>query len=383
MRVQTGKKSLLLAENRCTLNCDDMKDSEDKEGFDEMKKSVGERIRSARRMRGLTQDELSQRLSPKISKDALAKFERGDNFPGSSTLLALKKALGVTLDYLFRPTADAISEVRYLKKSSISARELDMVTETVKDKIERYNDIEDSLGVGVGFDSSSGYAVSNLDDVCAAALSLRRDWGIGEESAVSVIDNLEANGIRVVEVSAPADFRGMCGYANTNRPFIVLNESLDAETKRFTALHELAHIVLRFGEEKTSKEVEALCDSFASEVLLPRSVFIKLIGARRKDIILSELRNLQRLFGISVPALMHKAAYAGVISEKRYRYFCDLMKKEKFKNEVTQSVFVPERSFRFESLVYRALASEVISISRAANLLNSSIEEVRDNYILV
>lgn len=105
-----------------------MKDSEDKEGFDEMKKSVGERIRSARRMRGLTQDELSQRLSPKISKDALAKFERGDNFPGSSTLLALKKALGVTLDYLFRPTADAISEVRYLKKSSISARELDMVT---------------------------------------------------------------------------------------------------------------------------------------------------------------------------------------------------------------------------------------------------------------
>lgn len=350
---------------------------------EEMKKSFGERLKSARRMRGLTQDELSQRVSPEISKHALAKFERGGAFPDGGAILAFMEALGVTMDYLLRPTADAISDVRYLKKSSISARELDMVTEVVKDKIERYNDIEDILEVGINFGKSSGYAVSNLDDVCAAALSLRRDWGIGEESAVSVIDNLEANGIRVVEVSAPADFRGMCGYANTNRPFVVLNESLDAETKRFTALHELAHIVLRFGKEVTDKDVEALCDSFASEVLLPRSVFIKLIGERRKDIILSELRNIQRLFGISVPALMHKAAYAGVISEKRYRFFCNLMKKEKFKKEVMQSVFVPERSFRFESLVYRALASEVISISRAASLLNSSIEEVRDNYILV
>jgi predicted HTH domain antitoxin len=42
-----------------------------------------------------------------------------------------------------------------------------------------------------------------------------------------------------------------------------------------------------------------------------------------------------------------------------------------------------EESSRFERLVFRALASEVISISKASTLLNLSVNEVRNQLNLV
>lgn len=42
-----------------------------------------------------------------------------------------------------------------------------------------------------------------------------------------------------------------------------------------------------------------------------------------------------------------------------------------------------EHTFRFERLVYRALASEVISYSKAASLLDKSVNEVRDTLNLM
>ena len=53
-----------------------------------------------------------------------------------------------------------------------------------------------------------------------------------------------------------------------------------------------------------------------------------------------------------------------------------------FKKAVEQSLYPMEHTFRFERLVYRAFASEVISYSKAA-LLNKSVNEVRDTLNLM
>ena len=54
-----------------------------------------------------------------------------------------------------------------------------------------------------------------------------------------------------------------------------------------------------------------------------------------------------------------------------------------FKAALEQSLYPMEHTCRFERLVYRALASEVISYSKAAALLDKSVNEVRDTLNLM
>ena len=80
---------------------------------------------------------------------------------------------------------------------------------------------------------------------------------------------------------------------------------------------------------------------------------------------------------------MFKAKQLGIISESRYKYFCITKNKNQaFREQVKKSTFHEEKSNRF-SLVYRALASELISFSKASELLNESIYVVREQLELV
>ena len=118
--------------------------------------------------------------------------------------------------------------------------------------------------------------------------------------------------------------------------------------------------------------------------LIPKEKFVDILGESRHDISLVELQVVQREYGISVDALMAKAAQLNVITRRRYQsYFKKKNALPQFKTAVEKSLVDDEHTNRFERLVYRALASEVISTSKAASLLNCSVEKVRDNLNLL
>ena len=134
----------------------------------------------------------------------------------------------------------------------------------------------------------------------------------------------------------------------------------------------------------SDKEEEALCNLFANEMLISKSVFIQKIGMNRKDISLQELQDIQFQFGISIDALMYKAKELNIITDARYRTFCIKKNQTKrFKEEVEKSRYKQEESNRFVRLVYRALASEIISISKASSLLNIPVNAIRNQLNLV
>lgn len=130
--------------------------------------------------------------------------------------------------------------------------------------------------------------------------------------------------------------------------------------------------------------MERYCHLFASEMLISKEIFIQKIGMNRKDISLQELQDIQIQFGISIDALMYKAWSLNIITESRYKTF--RIKKSQapqFKEAVEESRYKQEQSNRFVRLVYRALASEIISISKASVLLNTPINAVRNQLNLV
>lgn len=336
-------------------------------------------------MRGLSMDALSEKLDHLITKQSISKYESGKMMPDSRSLIAMAQALNVSVDYLFRPITFTIDHIEFRKKSKLGEKKIKAIKAEIKDKIERYIEIESLYGMPIESDIRfENVSVVGEEDIFPIAEEIKKKWLVGEDGINNLIEILEDNQIKVIAIDADNSFDGLSGYINGKIPFIVLNANFTSERKRFTALHELGHLVLNFAEGVDKNAIERLCNLFASEMLISREAFLNRLGDNRNDISLKELMDIQKQFGISIDALMYKARQLNVITENRYATYC---KKKNympdFKALVDENRTKDEVSGRFERLVFRALADEIISISKASVLLGKSVNDVREELALV
>jgi len=214
---------------------------------------------------------------------------------------------------------------------------------------------------------------------------LRKSWEIGFDPVYNIIQLLEDKRIKIIELADSEDkFDGLATYVDDKFPVIVLNSKFPVERKRFSLVHELGHLLLNLSDNIELKE-EDVCNKFASEFLLPKAAIIEEFGGKRKHITISELKSIQEKYGISIKAIVYKLRDVGILNENQHTEF---YKKIRFnralEKEIDQSRFsTPEYSSRFERLVYRALAQENISVSKASSLLNINIDVVKENYELI
>ena len=348
-----------------------------------MDNTFAKRLINARKMRCLSQRDLCGMVEGKVSPTAIAKYEKGLMMPSSDVLIVLSKALGMKLDYFFRPFTVAIdsSKFEFRKSSSLGVKKVEAVKCLVCAEIEKYVEIESILGgmPTVELDYSNSI-VENEDEAILMALRFRRDLNIGLDAIASVVELLESAGVKIIEIDHDRKFSGTCNEAG-GMPVIVINKNMTSERKRITILHELGHLLMHCAE---GIDQEKMCTVFANEVLIPSDRFKNMIGESRHDISLVELQAIQREYGISVDALMAKACQLNIITERRYASY---HKKKNalpaFKAEVERSLFPMEYANRFERLVYRALASDMISSSKAAALLNVPVSHVLDRLNLM
>lgn len=343
----------------------------------------GRRLSQARQMKGLSMEELGSLLTPAVTRQAINKYEKGQTLPDSRMLLAFGSALGVKPDYFFRPFTVEVDRVMFRKDAKFPEKKSVAIRERVREELERYLEVEQLCGTQSGF-SMPLVNISSSEDVTEFANKVRSILKLGIDGISNAIEVLEDNGIKVIEISEDESFEGLSGYANDNIPVIVVNDNLTPERKRFALLHELGHLLMKFNSDMKSKEIENLCNVFASELLLPSSVLLSRIGIKRHDISLAELSDIQKQYGISIDAIMESMHRLDIITDRRYDGY---MKKKRsfpdFKAVVEQSMSIPETTGRFVRMVYRALADEIISFSKAAALLNTSVETVKRQLQLV
>lgn len=350
-----------------------------------MEQVFSQRLRSARIMRGFSMDELCEAMGASISKQAISKYEKGKMLPNSTVLIQLANVLCVSIDYFFKPFEIQLEGIEFRKKSKLSVKQQNQIEEKVLDSMERYLEVEGILNIDTDFTNVlADVIVRSMADIKPLADRLRNCWKIGEDPIGNIIELLEENKIKVIEVEAPDSFDGLSGFADNRCPFIILNKHFPPERKRFTAMHELGHILLNIDPALSAQEKEDLCNRFASEMLISESVFLKYIGCNRKDISLQELKDIQCQYGMSIDALMRKALDLNVITDSRYKtYFIKKRRIEWFKKEVEKNRFPAECSARFVRLVYRALASEIISFSKASVLMREPVHRLKENLNLV
>ena len=341
------------------------------------------RLRQARLMRGISLEKLAQSLTSPVSKQAINKYEKGQMKPDSQILIALANALDMKIDYFFRPFTVEVDKVEFRKKSGFTEKMANAVKERVREELERYLEIEQIAGSQARF-TLPRKEVRTQEEAKEFAGEIRQILALGNDGISNVIEVLEDNGIKVIELLENEGFDGLSGFANGEIPLIVVNGNFPTERKRFTALHELGHLLLDIPANVSSKEIESLCNAFASEMLLPAVVLKSKLGNARHDISLSELTDIQRQFGISVDDIMASLQESGVISDNRYAVF--QRKKNSmadFRALVEKSRVELEKSGRFARMVYRALADEIITSSKAAVLLNTTVDNIKTNLQLV
>lgn len=349
----------------------------------ELDNIFGRRLSQARQIKGLSMEELGSSLTPAVTRQAINKYEKGQTMPDSRMLLAFGSALGVKPDYFFRPFTVEVDRVMFRKDAKFPEKKSIAIRERVREELERYLEVEQLCGTQPAF-SLQPENISSSEDVPRFANKVRSMLNLGVDGISNVIEVLEDNGIKIIEISEDESFEGLSGYANDHIPIIVVNDNITPERKRFALLHELGHLLMKFKSELQPKEIENLCNIFASELLLPSSVLLSRIGIKRHDISLAELSDIKKQYGISIDSIMEAMRRLDVITGRRYEGY--LKKKRSFpdfKAIAEQSMAIPETTGRFVRMVYRALADEIISFSKAAALLNTTVESVKRQFQLV
>lgn len=342
-----------------------------------MRNIFPDKLKTARLMRGLSLEALSIRMEGRVSKQALSKYETGKMQPSESVLERLAEALQLPVGYFFRRGV-LVSRINFRTDSRMPAHSTGQMVSTAQDLMERYLRLEDSLSLPSSFvNPLRSLRIASSDDVEKAADRLRTKWQLGCFPIFSVYEMLESVGVKLIEFDAGVSHvMGFSTFVNKDIPLVVVNLSANAtvERKRFTALHELGHLLLNFASDLDESRCERLCHLFAGAVLCPSSVLYKELGNVRTSLTLNELVSLKNRYGISVSAIVHRAKDLSVISPQ---YYNDIFNNHIHANPMERGwggYPIPEHTDRFERLLMRAVAEGYLSLEEAAELVNEKLE---------
>lgn len=350
-----------------------------------MTSSFPERFKSARLLNGFSLQDLADRLGNKITRQALHRYEKGEVMPDSEMLNLLSAALKVRPDYFFRDIEVKIDRVEYRKMKRLPAREEVKVVEQTREYLSRYLELEEILGIPNQFVNhlEAFRKVTTYQEVNEAASVLREKWNLGTGPIFNIVELLEDKHIKVVKIDADHSFDGLQTWVNGNIPVVAYNlQKLEKSDRiRFTLLHELAHLLLDFGDI-TDNQKETLCHQFAGAMLLPESTLREELGNSRSKILVQEVAAIKKQYGVSMQAIVMRAKACNIINDYTTRQFFLMMNQMNWKIDEPVQYEGVEQSNRFDQLLYRALAEEQISMSKAASLKNQKLADFRNEMLV-
>lgn len=349
-------------------------------------KQFAERLKSARVMAGLSLQDLADKLQNRVSRQALHKYEKGEFMPDSEMLGLLSDALGVRPDYFYRKTEVKMGEISFRKRQNFRVKDRKGLEERAKDVLERYLELEQILNIATDFSLSfMDRSIQSNEDVEKVAFDLRKAWKLGNDPIFNLIELLEDNKIKVIEIESADTFDGLSAWANDGTiPVIVLNKSniKSLDRIRFTALHELGHLILNL-DGYTKKQKEKFCNYFAGAMLLPEDTLKKEVGNSRTKLLLPELGAIKKQYGISIQAIAYRMKDLGIITPSYFKQFMFFINQSGFRLEEPFPYEGQEESRRFNQLLFRALGEELISMSKAASLNNQKLAEFREKNLVI
>lgn len=344
---------------------------------------IGERVKIARRAAGLNQRALAEKAG--VTAMAISKYERGLNIPSSAVLLRLARALGIKTEYFVRPVTvtlraggpqgpEALTAPSYRRRISLLRNQEHVIMGQIQEWLERYLDLESFFEELPRFSLPDGLdrRVTSLDEVERVALALRQSWGLGQSPVESLVEVLEDHRVKVGLVDGPHGFDALTLWANDQVPVIVVKRGLPGDRQRFNLAHELGHLVLGPAE---GVDAEKAAYRFAGAFLVPEPAGRFELGQQRQILDLYELHLLKHKYGLSMQGWIYRAKDLGVLSESAASRLFRQFRQHHWHHQEPGDPIPPEEPERMKRLVMRVLAEDLISESRAAELLGMPLSQ--------
>ncbi len=348
----------------------------------------GERLKLARNRAGLSLRELSDRMQNLVSAQAIGKYETGQMLPSSSVLVALGDALNVDLEFLTSTQVAQLCGVEFRKDAHPNAKETSRIEATIIDRVERYLNIEAVLELPSEkheLADRKPQVADSYEGVERIADQLRADWNLGVDPIPSVAKLLEEKGIKVLAIDMPPSFSGLtCEVQRTNGmpplPVVVVSTAITAERRRFTLCHELAHRLI--SAVVNGLDHEKAMHRFASAFLMPASSLREEFGDARHALAYAEIKSAKHFYGVSAAALIVRLRDLNIIRDGYLSYLFQTMARNWRSTEPDPlaeqgEMARAEEPERFEKLVYRALAEQLIALPKASLLLQKPAHDVQ------
>jgi len=280
------------------------------------------RLTQARHLAGLTKKEVAHGIG--VSPAAVGQYETGSSRPRPELIPLLAEVLDVPIEFFLagRPIGKIDSSMAHFRAlRSTSGAQRDKVLGFAGQVWELAYALEKRVRLPPvdlpGFAGGEVHPGEDLSlDPVEAARGLRCHWGLDRGPVRHLVRRIETHGIIVVAPSeADKTAAKVDAFASSGlpRPLIVLtpNRADDVCRHRFSAAHELGHLVLHATSTGDSQQ-EREADAFAAEFLTPRDDVLPLLP-RRLD--LAQLASLSRTWGVSVHSLVYRYRELGLVSD--------------------------------------------------------------------
>ncbi|MCF6406613.1 XRE family transcriptional regulator [Chitinophaga filiformis] len=333
----------------------------------------GERLKAARKIKGWSLQDLVNQSNHMVSKQALSKYEAGAMLPSRKILQILSKTLAVKLSYFDTQPIFKLPAFEFERKGNLPVKQLESIKEQVKDILEHYLQVETLLNIRSRF-TNPVKPIPVPDELAAVdvAAKLLNKWDLGWGALHNVTEMLEGKGVRVIQVASPAIFDGLSTYVG-KIPVIVLHKDRPADIKRFAAMYELGQLALNISAEADRHK---LCETFAAAMLLPGDALETLIGNKRMAIAPGELICIKEQYGLPMRAIMQQAIFKEIIDRKNANAFFKLLADNV--DEIGLGMYTgQEKTYRFDRMICRLLAEEIIDVEKAADLTGTPAEELQ------
>lgn len=347
----------------------------------------GGKIKELRLKKGYSIQTLAELAG--VSKPAIQQYEDNTITPSNKVLKQIADALSVGVWHFFSSKRREVKLLEFRDGHTLLDEEQEkvIIQEDVKDYFQKYIELVKILREKIMFENPlEDMQINNFADVEKAAKKVRKKWRLGEAPIDDVICLLESKGILIYTIDRPTKSQGVFGYIEDeegNIPVIIVNTFEDKEVtrKRFTILHELAHIILLFHPSISKEMQEKMCHYFASAMLLVDAILIEHLGKDRTTVSLNELISVKEGYGISVQAIIFRAAAVGLISEstkwKWYNQYKEWKNEDKNFGSYIKS---EEKPKRFNNLLSKAIAERRISREKAVELSGIPLDRLDEDF---
>lgn len=334
---------------------------------------ICQRIRQARTVSGLSQDEVVQGLSERgipLTKAALSKYERGASVPRATLLKHLGAVLHVPAEYFLREPTVSVEWLAFRKRASIGEREQERVQAIAVERVESFVRLKECLSIDPVSKFPSREPVATLEEADQAAEKLRISWKLDDLPVESMTEVIEDHDGIVVELAGSENsVDGLAGIANGCHAVVVVDPDVSDDRKRFTLAHELGHLMMDTSSVASLSGQEKLAHRFASAFLVPAAVARRELGAKRTRLSFDELKLLKEKHGLSMQAWIFRALDTGIIDEQHFRSLFDQMSRFGWRRTEPVQYKGREIPQRFRQMILRGLAEGILDQNQAITWL--------------